>query len=370
MRDARAAARTNLFFAARIVIDDEFFLHLARLAERIAEAAVGERRAAEPNAFAQDELNALVQSRDLLCRERAGRALRMDACEVQRLVRVNVAESCDALLVEQQWLDRRAASAHDVREHRRRELTRERLRAQMAQHLVRVSRQRHAPKLAHVRKPQCLPIHHRHAPPPRHIRARPPPAERRPGTVVYGRPRLRAQWPQQVGGQPLVLVLLKRNHLALDEVPHALAQFERWLAAALTSELPEPNAMTLATATRDGQPSARMVLFKGLLDMDDQGYLATYGVVLVPPPPEQEGGWFVALAGWNDEAEAYLASTDGPIFESREEAMEEANKVLVWIAEKGERQDLIQIWEQMQKTRSEDVPWTKEPRTLGNWWQV
>lgn len=105
-------------------------------------------------------------------------------------------------------------------------------------------------------------------------------------------------------------------------------------------------------------------------ESEDQGYLATYGVVIVPPPPEQEGGWFVALAQWNNEAEAYMASTDGPIFESREEAMEEANKVLDWIAEKGEREDLIQIWEQMQKARSEDVPWTREPRTLGNWWQV
>jgi hypothetical protein len=105
-------------------------------------------------------------------------------------------------------------------------------------------------------------------------------------------------------------------------------------------------------------------------ESDDQGYLATYGVVIVPPPPEQEGGWFVALARWNEEAEAYSASMDGPIFETREEAMEEANKVLDWIAERGEREDLIQIWEQMQKTRNQDEPWTREPRTLGNWWQI
>jgi pyridoxamine 5'-phosphate oxidase len=36
------------------------------------------------------------------------------------------------------------------------------------------------------------------------------------------------------------------------------------LDQAIAAELPEPNAMTLATATRDGIPSARIVLLKGL----------------------------------------------------------------------------------------------------------
>ncbi len=37
-----------------------------------------------------------------------------------------------------------------------------------------------------------------------------------------------------------------------------------WLDEAKVAGLPEPTAMTLATATRDGFPSARIVLFKGL----------------------------------------------------------------------------------------------------------
>jgi pyridoxamine 5'-phosphate oxidase len=41
-----------------------------------------------------------------------------------------------------------------------------------------------------------------------------------------------------------------------------LRQFEKWYGQALAANLPEPNAMTLATATPDGQPSARMVLLK------------------------------------------------------------------------------------------------------------
>jgi len=43
-------------------------------------------------------------------------------------------------------------------------------------------------------------------------------------------------------------------------------QFQVWLQHALDSDILEPNAMTLATATRDGQPSARVVLLKGIQD--------------------------------------------------------------------------------------------------------
>jgi pyridoxamine 5'-phosphate oxidase len=42
------------------------------------------------------------------------------------------------------------------------------------------------------------------------------------------------------------------------------ALFRRWFEQALEAELPEPNAMTLATCTPDGAPSARVVLLKAL----------------------------------------------------------------------------------------------------------
>jgi len=41
-------------------------------------------------------------------------------------------------------------------------------------------------------------------------------------------------------------------------------QFRIWLQEALAANLREPNAMTLATCTRDGWPSARIVLLRGL----------------------------------------------------------------------------------------------------------
>jgi pyridoxamine 5'-phosphate oxidase len=40
-------------------------------------------------------------------------------------------------------------------------------------------------------------------------------------------------------------------------------QFRLWFEQAVDAEVLEPNAMTLATATPDGRPSARMVLLKG-----------------------------------------------------------------------------------------------------------
>lgn len=41
-------------------------------------------------------------------------------------------------------------------------------------------------------------------------------------------------------------------------------QFDEWLEAAKAGEINDPEAMTLATATPDGHPSARMVLLKGV----------------------------------------------------------------------------------------------------------
>lgn len=50
-----------------------------------------------------------------------------------------------------------------------------------------------------------------------------------------------------------------------ESASHAdpLQQFDRWLQEALQSELPEPNAMTLATVDSHMRPSTRVVLIKG-----------------------------------------------------------------------------------------------------------
>jgi pyridoxamine 5'-phosphate oxidase len=47
-------------------------------------------------------------------------------------------------------------------------------------------------------------------------------------------------------------------------------QFEKWWGELLSSGVEEVNAMTLATASNDGIPSARIVLLKGV---DEKGFI-------------------------------------------------------------------------------------------------
>lgn len=49
-----------------------------------------------------------------------------------------------------------------------------------------------------------------------------------------------------------------------------LEQFNLWFNEALQAQVPEPNAMTLATTTATGRPSARIVLLKGY---DERGFV-------------------------------------------------------------------------------------------------
>lgn len=55
----------------------------------------------------------------------------------------------------------------------------------------------------------------------------------------------------------------RKGHLVEEAAPaEPLPLFHEWLAAAIDAGLPEPYAMTLATATADGVPSARIVLLR------------------------------------------------------------------------------------------------------------
>jgi len=59
---------------------------------------------------------------------------------------------------------------------------------------------------------------------------------------------------------------LNEGEVAAD----AIEQFTRWWNDAINSEISEVNAMTLATSTKDGKPSARIVLLKGY---DEKGFV-------------------------------------------------------------------------------------------------
>src|SRR4029453_14459191 len=55
-----------------------------------------------------------------------------------------------------------------------------------------------------------------------------------------------------------------------DLAPTWVEQFDRWFAAAVAAELPEPNAVVVATADAAGAPDARIVLMKGY---DEAGFV-------------------------------------------------------------------------------------------------
>jgi pyridoxamine 5'-phosphate oxidase len=58
------------------------------------------------------------------------------------------------------------------------------------------------------------------------------------------------------------------NESEVDADP--IRQFGQWFVEAQAAEVPEPNAMVLATASPDGEPAARIVLLKGF---DERGFL-------------------------------------------------------------------------------------------------
>ena len=64
-----------------------------------------------------------------------------------------------------------------------------------------------------------------------------------------------------------------------------VVQFDRWFADAVAAELPEPNAMVLATADADGAPDARLVLMKGY---------DAYGIVFVTSYASAKGAQLAA----------------------------------------------------------------------------
>lgn len=55
-----------------------------------------------------------------------------------------------------------------------------------------------------------------------------------------------------------------------DVMANPMEQFEKWIKEAMNAELPEPNAMILATVDENQQPSARVLLLKGI---EEDGFI-------------------------------------------------------------------------------------------------
>jgi pyridoxamine 5'-phosphate oxidase len=61
-----------------------------------------------------------------------------------------------------------------------------------------------------------------------------------------------------------------KNLLETDIESSPIDQFKKWWTEAINSQIDEVNAMTLATASSDGMPSARIILLKGF---DKNGFV-------------------------------------------------------------------------------------------------
>ena len=101
-----------------------------------------------------------------------------------------------------------------------------------------------------------------------------------------------------------------------DVDPDPIAQFRRWFQDALDARALEPNAMTLATATPDGRPSARVVLLKGV---DARGF-AFYTDYRSRKGAELDANPRAALAFWWGELERQVRVAGRVERVSREES--------------------------------------------------
>ena len=119
-----------------------------------------------------------------------------------------------------------------------------------------------------------------------------------------------------------VIADLRRSYAraSLDErdvVTDPIAQFRHWFQDALDAQVLEPNAMTLATATADGVPSARVVLLKGV---DARGF-AFYTDYRSRKGAELEANPRAALVFWWAELERQVRVTGHVERVSRDESL-------------------------------------------------
>ncbi|NES17742.1 MAG: pyridoxamine 5'-phosphate oxidase, partial [Symploca sp. SIO3E6] len=72
-------------------------------------------------------------------------------------------------------------------------------------------------------------------------------------------------------------------------------QFHTWFNQALAADLPEPNAMTIATASPEGKPSARIVLLK---DYDERGFVFYTNYQSYKGQQLQDNPWGALVFWW------------------------------------------------------------------------
>jgi len=145
--------------------------------------------------------------------------------------------------------------------------------------------------------------------------------------------------------------------------PDPIKQFDKWFNEALQAKLYEPNAMTLATATTDGRPSARIVLLKGFSADGFKfytNYLSRKGKELTKNPlaglifywPEMERQ--IRIEGTVEKLSKEYSTT---YFHSRPKGSQIGAVISPQSQEIGNYQDLENKWQQLeQEYENKEVP--------------
>jgi len=166
-----------------------------------------------------------------------------------------------------------------------------------------------------------------------------------------------------------------------DVNPDPIKQFDKWFNEALQAKLYEPNAMTLATATTDGRPSARIVLLKGFSADGFKfytNYLSRKGKELTKNPlaglifywPEMERQ--IRIEGTVEKLSKEYSTT---YFHSRPKGSQIAAVISPQSQEIGNYQDLENKWQQLeQEYENKEVPkpahwggYILKPRVIEFW---
>jgi pyridoxamine 5'-phosphate oxidase len=128
--------------------------------------------------------------------------------------------------------------------------------------------------------------------------------------------------------------------------PDPIVQFQAWLDAA-KAELPEPTAMALATADRDGHPRVRHVLLKGV---DDRGFVWFTSYESTKGRELAENPWASIVFPWFPMQRQVIVS--GPVERTSDEESD------AYFATR-DRESQIGAWASLQSTEIPDKEWLR-----------
>lgn len=143
--------------------------------------------------------------------------------------------------------------------------------------------------------------------------------------------------------------------LQIDQIdPDPLKLFEAWLEQALAAGVPQPLGMTLATATPQGAPSARIVLLRGI----ERGALLFYTnyesrkAVEIASNPRAALVWWWAEAGRQIRAEGPIEKVSAEVSEAYFRDRPRGSQIAAVISPQSEviagREVLLDKWKELE----------------------